>query len=103
MELLINVKHFTEPTLETLVEYTNKRIQKLTRYIPEWKNYQPILKISGEFNDRNHYFELKFILEYKHGKLIIQVNDADLRAAVDRAKDNLKVQLERHKRYLNYQ
>lgn len=93
MKILLNAQNFTEPTLETLRQYSQAKFRKLLRVTPKKAHYDPVLQISARYSRNKGVFEIKAVLTINRRQFIFKVDDKDLRRAVDLAETNIRRQI----------
>jgi len=103
MRLLLNLHNFTEPTVETLREYTTLRFKSIQKILSKRQKERAQLKMSGQFIENKHLFEIKVILELDGKSFIYRFIDKDLRRIVDFAAEKIREQfLEDGEKHLAY-
>lgn len=105
MRILLTAKNISNPTLDTIYNYTNRRFQKIRKLIKKTKfdiNLAEV-KINAEYNKSSRSFSLKAILSIGGKIFIVRIVDNDVRKAIDSITDNLRMQLveSRGKTWLN--
>lgn len=81
----------SEPTVETFINYSTAKFNKLARFYPKKKDSLPSVSIS--IKKERHDFHINVESLYRGKILVIKEKDKDLRAVIDKAQSSLKLMI----------
>ncbi len=93
MQFIFVSPGLTQPTVETLREYAQRKLSKLGKVLPSLPS-EHVVRVSVQ--KQRHIFTVQVEVTIPQ-KVLVQVEDLDLRAAIDRAYQSLKIAVVRQR------
>lgn len=98
MRYFYTAPNLSQPSFETLQEYSALRFKKLERFLRGFKESELNLKIHMRKERNEFHMVVELYLSSIKKDIVIKERDYDLRKAIDKASQNLTNEIIRHKK-----